>query len=70
MRELTVVRHMLCNCQDVWKQTYRLLIDVVPFTPIFTAIDEQVRDRVSWYVVVVYWNLQTRTRKNALFVSP
>jgi len=47
----------------------RLLIDLVPFKPIFTAIGKQFSDRVSWYVVVVYCNLQIRTRKNALFVS-
>ena len=48
----------------------RLLIGVVPFTPIFAAIGEKVRDRLSWYVAADHWNLQTRSRKNALFVSP
>ena len=46
------------------------LIFVVPLTPSLTAIGKEVRVRVSWNVVVVDWNLQTRIRRNALFVSP
>jgi len=48
----------------------RLLIVVVPFTPSFTANGKQVRVTVRWCVVVVDWNLQTRIRKNVLFMSP
>jgi len=49
---------------------FKGLIVVVPFTPSFTANGKRVRVRVSWYVVVVNCNLQTRIRKDMLFVSP
>ena len=69
MKEITIIRHMLYNVKVCGNKRIRLLIEVVPFKPIFTAIGKQVRDRVSWYVVVVYCNLQIRTRKNVLLVS-
>jgi hypothetical protein len=47
-----------------------VLIAVVPFTPSFKAIGKQVSVRVGWYIVVADWNLRTRIRMNALFVSP
>ena len=46
-----------------------LLIVLVPFTPSFTVTGKQVTVRVSWYVVIIGWNLQTRIRKKVLFVS-
>jgi hypothetical protein len=70
MGELTVIPHILCNCQGMWDQTYQsinsLLIVVVPFTPFFTANGKQVRVRMSWYIVVgwapqLVWTLWGKT---------